>query len=718
MNIETITKRVKLYPKQHDFFMCPDRFAGFIGGIASGKTWVGCLWGLQQAKPGTLGLVVAPTYPMLRDVTWRTFQEIGGEVIAEKRRSDMIQVIRGGGEILFRSADDPDRLRGPNAHWALIDEASLCPKDTWDIVIGRLRADGQAGPCRVVATPKGRNWLYTRQGEMTIFRAATHENPYLSKEFIESLERSYTGNFARQELYGEFVAFEGLVYPMFSRDVHIKTRIESEFPTRWFGNDEGYTNPAVILDVGMDNDGRLHVFREWYRRGQLQNTVVAVNQEWYNKIHPQGVVVDASAAGLIAALRAVNVHAMGHTGRVQDGISKVQNLLAIAGDKKPRLTIDPSCVHTIAEIESYCWKEGKDEPEKQNDHCLIAGTMIKTKYGEKPIELINTGEEVLTRGGYKRVIASGITGKDATVMTVHLSNGKELCGTPEHLVWVIGKGYKSLYALRYGDIMYTCQTRAKLLNTAELNLDAIHCQRDGLIEFIMFPTPRIESLGSEDYTKKYGKRNMAKFLPRVLSTIKTTIHSTIKLTTLCACLKKNTTRSMPIKYQSGGVNGLRKMRDARERRHPVGTNPKKAESGTRQMVFLVGLIESLLSTVANIVGQNSRLLPCTERVSFVPIRVNPLLGGQAEKTTKQGFVNIVEKNSSAINIPELPIVPVFVLKEPVEEKNKRAVYDLTIDGEHEFFAAGILVHNSMDTVRYIADSVGGGIITGTIDPFE
>ncbi len=374
-------KRIRLYPQQHNFFTCPDRFAAFIGGIASGKTFVGCLWGIQQAQPGTLGLVVAPTYPMLRDVAWRTMLNVGGEAIVNKGKAEMILTVQGGGEIMFRSADNPDRLRGPNCHWALLDEASLCPRETWDIVIGRLRADGKAGPCRVVTTPKGRNWLYERQGEMTVFKAATKENPYLSPDFVSSLERSYTGNFARQELYGEFVAFEGLVYPMFDRSVHVKEQDAAQYPTRWLGNDEGYTNPSVILDVGMDNDGRLHVFREWYRRGQLQDTVVAVNAEWYNDIHPQGVVVDSSAAGLIAALQAANVSAFGHKGRVQDGIAKVQNLLAVAGDGKTRLTIDPSCVQTIAEFESYCWKEGRDEPDKQNDHAMDTIRYIVDSYG-------------------------------------------------------------------------------------------------------------------------------------------------------------------------------------------------------------------------------------------------------------------------------------------------------------------------------------------------
>jgi PBSX family phage terminase large subunit len=364
-------KRVELYPKQDDFFHCPDRFTGFVGGIGSGKSFVGALKGIYSGRtPGSVGLVVAPTYPMLRDATLHSYRDLLGDGFGQFNKSEMILIIPGGGMILFRSADNPDRLRGPNIDWAHIDEASLCPRETWDIVIGRLRGHGGAGPCWVTTTPKGRNWLYERQAEMTIFKAATKDNPYLSPEFVTSLERSYTGTFARQELYGEFVAFEGLIYNMFSRDVHIRPASPEQYPARWLGNDEGYTNPSVILDAGTDSDGRVHIFREWYRRGQLQDAVVDANKKWHDEIHPRGDVVDSSAAGLIAALRAIGLPAMPHKGRVLDGIGKVQNMLAVAGDGRPRLTIDPSCVQTIAEFESYCWKEGRDEPEKQNDHAM------------------------------------------------------------------------------------------------------------------------------------------------------------------------------------------------------------------------------------------------------------------------------------------------------------------------------------------------------------
>jgi len=370
-------KTIQLYPAQHDFVLCPDRFAAFIAGIGSGKSYAGAVKGLVTAKAtGGLGLIIAPTYPMLRDATLRTFQLVAGAAITEYRKSEMIATLRGGLEVMFRSADNPDRLRGPNISWLWIDEAGLCPEGTWEVAIGRLREGGKAGPAWVTGTPKGRHtWLFRILPQLTLFRAATKDNPHLDPEFVRSLETSYTGAFARQELLGEFVSFEGLVYDDFQRDRHIMQRSD-----KWqrviAGMDEGYTNPAVILVVGLDSDGRAHVLSEFYQRRMLQGDVVGEAKRLQAAHGIASFCVDPSAAGLIAELRSVGLPVIEADNDVFPGMQHVKQRLAVAGDGKPRLTFDPSCVQTIAELESYVWKDGKagakDEPEKVNDHAMDA----------------------------------------------------------------------------------------------------------------------------------------------------------------------------------------------------------------------------------------------------------------------------------------------------------------------------------------------------------
>lgn len=370
-------KTIELYKAQYDFVSCPERFTAFIAGIGAGKTLAGAvkaLYWLAQHKG--LGLIVAPTYPMLRDATLRTFLEVAGsEVVAKFHKGEMLIRCVNGSEILFRSADNPDRLRGPNVSWAWIDEAALCPTKTWEIVIGRLREKGRAGPCWITTTPKGRNWLYEQVGQMVVFRASTKDNPYLDPGFVASLEASYTGKFAQQELHGEFVAFEGLVYEEFDRSVHVAERT-GPWAQVVAGVDEGYTNPAVILVVVLDNDGRAHVVEEFYQRRVLQGDVVAEAKRLAQQHNISTFYADPSAAGLIAEMRAEGLSVLAADHAVMPGIQRVKAHLAVAGDGRPRLTVAPSCVNTIAEFESYSWKEGrqgmKDEPEKMNDHAMDA----------------------------------------------------------------------------------------------------------------------------------------------------------------------------------------------------------------------------------------------------------------------------------------------------------------------------------------------------------
>lgn len=365
---------LELYGAQYDFVACTERFTAFIAGIGSGKTFAGAVKGAHLSRPGTLGLVVAPTYPMLRDATLRSYAELLGDRL-EVHKGEMLGRIRGGGEILFRSADQPDRLRGPNIHWAHIDEGALCPAGAWDITIGRLRAGGTAGPCFITSTPKGRNWLYEKAEQMRIFRAHTRDNPYLAREFVDSLEAAYSGKFALQELGGEFVGFEGLVYDEFGRDTHLAERA-GPWKRVIIAADEGYTNPAVLLVIGQDNDGRGHVIEEFYQRRVLQGDVVKACKALVAQHKAETAQVDPSAAGLIAEMLAAGIPARAANNTVRDGIQAVKSRLARAGDGRPRLTFGAGCANTLAELESYAWKERsgnmQDEPEKINDHAMDA----------------------------------------------------------------------------------------------------------------------------------------------------------------------------------------------------------------------------------------------------------------------------------------------------------------------------------------------------------
>jgi len=211
------TIEIRLHPAQAAFRASDALYRGFVGGVGSGKSWVGAYDMLVRASQ-QLGLyaVYAPTYPMLRDATHRSFAEIGGElrVIEEEHKGEFRTVLSNGAEVLFRSLDDPERARGPNLSGAWMDEASLVARAAFDVVIGRLRQDGRQGWLSATFTPKGRqHWTYEVFGKAAentaLFRASTRDNPFLPDGFYHAVRGQYSGQLAEQELEGAFIDMSG-----------------------------------------------------------------------------------------------------------------------------------------------------------------------------------------------------------------------------------------------------------------------------------------------------------------------------------------------------------------------------------------------------------------------------------------------------------------------------------------------------------------------------
>ncbi len=166
---------------------------------------------------GSTGMCVAPTYTMLRDSTLATFLELtrAGGVLRQFNKTDMTAELVNGTKILFRSADEPDRLRGVNLGWFVLDEGALCSIETWLILLARLReAPGRAWIC---TTPRGFDWLYetfakTESTDYAMIKSSTRDNVFLPSSFVQRLESQYISQWQKQEIEGEFCELEGTLF--------------------------------------------------------------------------------------------------------------------------------------------------------------------------------------------------------------------------------------------------------------------------------------------------------------------------------------------------------------------------------------------------------------------------------------------------------------------------------------------------------------------------
>jgi phage terminase large subunit-like protein len=186
----------------------------YLAGRGAGKTRSAAEWLAEQARkrPRTRWAVIAPTYADARDTCVEGESGLLGCLLGDVEvwnRSLGELVLRNGSRIKLFSADEPDRLRGPQHHGAWCDElAAWRHEDTWDqLQFGLRLGDPQTV---VTTTPRPTTLLRALVGRsegVIIRRGSTFDNAdNLPAAALEELRRRYEGTrLGRQELYAELL---------------------------------------------------------------------------------------------------------------------------------------------------------------------------------------------------------------------------------------------------------------------------------------------------------------------------------------------------------------------------------------------------------------------------------------------------------------------------------------------------------------------------------
>ncbi len=207
-----------VHPAQTRFLKSTARIRGYVGGRGAGKTRIGAYDLIRRAKADRHYLFLSPTYPQLRETSLRTFLEVastvGGRIVKMDRNDATLQVscVEGGkASITYRSTERAEQLRGPNYSGVWWDEASLSHEDAFDVILGSLREGGEMGWISLTFTPKGRqHWTYELFHDPSVpstelIHSTSHDNPWLPREYIATLEGRYRPDKAAQEIEGRFL---------------------------------------------------------------------------------------------------------------------------------------------------------------------------------------------------------------------------------------------------------------------------------------------------------------------------------------------------------------------------------------------------------------------------------------------------------------------------------------------------------------------------------
>jgi len=390
--------KVDLLPPQLRFLRATQREVLYSGAFGAGKTRALChkLMSRVAGRPGAREGLARKHLVSLKATTLRTLLEPDGKLppvltpgTYEHNKSERVIRLTGGGVISYfglGNAEDYQKIGSLNLSGCAVDEAVELSEPDWTMLRGRIRlsmdelpmqlygACNPGAPSHFLAVRFGLAGGHTPAPNCLAIQTRSPDNFFLPEEYVQDL-MSLQGVAFERYVEGKWRGGEGLVYDRFDRQIHVQERDE-EWARIVVGQDEGYTNPAALVVIGMDADGRMHVLEEWYRSGQLEADVIRAAEDINSRYQPEAFLLDPSAAKLRAAMHTANVPVVSADNEVFSGIQKVQQRLAQAGDGLPRLTVSPSCTDLIREFETYEWLSGssglKDQPKKEHDHALDA----------------------------------------------------------------------------------------------------------------------------------------------------------------------------------------------------------------------------------------------------------------------------------------------------------------------------------------------------------
>ncbi|HLD90535.1 MAG TPA: phage terminase large subunit [Patescibacteria group bacterium] len=469
------------------------------------------------------------------------------------------------------------------------------------------------------------------------FISTYNDNPFLEQKIIDDIEKLQGKNKSLWTVYG--LGLRAVIEGRIFDDYEIVEGIPEHIRKRWVGMDFGYTNdPTAILNVAIDGED-LYMDEICYRTKMLTNDIIKVlKSECQNK----KIISESADPRLIDEIHnaGLNIHAVEKfQGSINAGLAKM---------KEYNLKITKRSTNIKKEIDNYVYdqdKEGRylNQPVDEFNHCFVSDTKIITKEGIKNICDIKTSDDVLTSEGFSRVIKLYHNGlKQVNNYSIQFDMfSLSLHCTEDHLIKTT-QGWEQISQLESGmQVFLSKHLMGKHTDFIQEN-DTFQEEQNGCMS-------------------QSGNFIMAKFLRGLLFIIKTKIHGIINPKILKLKKSISICQNMGSRGFRETKNGLINFIMRVLKKQKNGMVQKKEENGTQ-----------------NIVKKDGRI-----------------------KDKKRLSVNFAEENIKQ-DIQEYQNTVIQTVKQKHCVKGeKMQVFDIHVEGVHEYFANGILVHNSIDAGRYV-----------------
>ncbi len=217
-------------------------------------------------------LWISPVYSQSNKVLKELLEAIEGSGIIKKANlSDNSITLRNGSEIMFRSAERYDAIRGLTCDYGIIDESAFIKNEAWSTAIRPVFAV-RGKKVVFISTPKGKNFFYDlyqlgQSGDHPRYKSyagASADSPYMDPLEIADAQKTLPLNIFSQEYLAKFIDNGGEVFPK------VREATFTQWPTPqgkiYCGIDLGRADDWTVATF-MDSTGNVV---EIYRNRQAQ----------------------------------------------------------------------------------------------------------------------------------------------------------------------------------------------------------------------------------------------------------------------------------------------------------------------------------------------------------------------------------------------------------------------------------------------------------------
>ena len=194
--------------------------------VSIGRQWGKSLLGMNLLLYWAINsgpckiLWVSPVFSQATKVHKELVEAIESSgIIAKNNYADNSIKLRNGSEILFRSAERYDNIRGLTMDYGILDEAAFIKDDAWSTAIRPVFAV-KGKKILFISTPKGKNFFYdlfqlgksADHPRYKSYTGSSYDTPYIDKQEIADAQKTLPPNIFKQEYLAQFLDNGGEVF--------------------------------------------------------------------------------------------------------------------------------------------------------------------------------------------------------------------------------------------------------------------------------------------------------------------------------------------------------------------------------------------------------------------------------------------------------------------------------------------------------------------------